>query len=200
MSATPDWKPSARERATRNEWEHLRATKLAGACRGCGDAGEHLHHLLPRAQGGADVAANLVPLCQLCHQTWHSHSRAWAIVAVNIRHSLSDEEAAYVRVTKGGWWLDRFYPLTTSSGEQLCAKCKRPRKPKPAALEPRRPRKRWQIRVPADAEDGADVLDALVDQARERLQDQLGLSETVDAYYVLVPVLASFLHDERRAA
>lgn len=198
QGARPDWKPSARERATRNEWEHLRGEKL-GPCRACGGAGQHLHHVVPRSVGGDDRSENLIPLCHICHETYH-RANDNGIVAGNIRGSLTNVEAAYVVAKRGKWWLDANYPEWRFEGEggALCAKCKRPRKP--VKREAARPRKRWQISVPADAEDGADVLDGLIDLARERLQEQLGHTEDVPAYYVLVPVLASFLHDERQAA
>lgn len=45
------------------------------ACRSCGEAcsrGEaDVHHLIPRAAGGADEAANLVTLCDGCHAAHH---------------------------------------------------------------------------------------------------------------------------------
>ena len=42
--------------------------------RGCGHTRHlHLHHLVPRAQGGANTPDNLVTLCAGCHHLWHEH-------------------------------------------------------------------------------------------------------------------------------
>jgi 5-methylcytosine-specific restriction endonuclease McrA len=58
---------TSRTVATRSEKERLRAAK-DGPCRICGaPPPNELHHLIPRARGGGDVEANLVPLCVVCH-------------------------------------------------------------------------------------------------------------------------------------
>src|SRR6266568_2259598 len=59
-------------------WREVRNIVLARdghVCRSCGDAcsrGEaDVHHLIPRAAGGVDEAANLITLCDGCHAAHH---------------------------------------------------------------------------------------------------------------------------------
>src|SRR2546425_959291 len=59
-------------------WREVRSVVLARdghVCRSCGDAcsrGEaDVHHLIPRAAGGVDEAANLITLCDGCHAAHH---------------------------------------------------------------------------------------------------------------------------------
>lgn len=67
---------------------------------------------------------------------------------------------------------------------------KKPRK----KLEAPRKRAVVSIRVPKDEqEDGADVLNKLIQQVRERLAPVLGLQDDCPAYYVLVPALNDWL-------
>ena len=61
-----------------HRWREVRAIVLARddhTCRSCGEKvaqGEaDVHHLIPRAAGGADEAANLVTLCDGCHAAHH---------------------------------------------------------------------------------------------------------------------------------
>lgn len=61
-------KPKAATRASSQQWERLREQCL-GPCIVCTSAGleqrleSSLHHVVPRGQGGADVACNLAPVC-----------------------------------------------------------------------------------------------------------------------------------------
>ena len=61
-----------------DQWRAIRAVVLARdshRCRACGDEcpqGEaDVHHLIPRAAGGADDPANLITLCDGCHAAHH---------------------------------------------------------------------------------------------------------------------------------
>lgn len=61
-----------------HRWREIRNIVLARdgyVCRSCGDAcppGEaDVHHLIPRAAGGGDEAANLITLCDGCHAAHH---------------------------------------------------------------------------------------------------------------------------------
>src|SRR3989454_4488618 len=61
-----------------SDWRSIRTVVLARdsrTCRACGDActaGEaDVHHLIPRAAGGVDDAANLITLCDGCHAAHH---------------------------------------------------------------------------------------------------------------------------------
>src|SRR6266567_7181995 len=68
--------PQAQVQAS--DWHSIRTVVLARdsrTCRACGDActeGEaDVHHLIPRAAGGVDDAANLITLCDGCHAAHH---------------------------------------------------------------------------------------------------------------------------------
>lgn len=69
------------------------------------------HHLVPRAQGGDDVAENLVPICPACHDDLeHAGGAIARKVRVALRARMLDEEVAYIVMRKGEGWLDRRYP------------------------------------------------------------------------------------------
>ena len=42
------------------------------SCPGCRRVARHVHHNIPRCQGGTDDPQNLVYLCQRCHVAHHS--------------------------------------------------------------------------------------------------------------------------------
>jgi 5-methylcytosine-specific restriction endonuclease McrA len=93
-------KPYRRKVASRKQWEIIRAEKL-GPCRVCTDPASNghdfgliqLYHLRPRAHGGDDVAANIVPLCPSCHGKVTRHDlRATALLMA----ALTDAERAYM--------------------------------------------------------------------------------------------------------
>jgi 5-methylcytosine-specific restriction endonuclease McrA len=48
-----------------------------GKCKDCGIEYEemHVHHLIPRKQGGKDEPKNLVTLCSSCHAKRHAKMR-----------------------------------------------------------------------------------------------------------------------------
>ena len=102
-AALPDPKPSPgprkryrRKVASRKQWAAICAEKLDGQqCRICGAAyrWSELHHLVARAQGGDDVAENMVPLCRGCHD---GITRRSAPLLKKLSESLNDEEYAYV--------------------------------------------------------------------------------------------------------
>jgi hypothetical protein len=74
-----------------------------------------------------------------------------------------------------------------SESEEPCPFCGQAKRRRPAASRaPGRRRKTWRVLVPADAEDGADILDALV----EDVGLTLGIDPAVSGrYYILLPVL-----------
>lgn len=187
----PDPKPERRFVANSQEWERIVFAK-AGPCRACDAPGEEFHHLVPRSQRGSDVPANVIPLCRDCHRTWTDRGAGWEGVAAAIRCSLTPLEAGYAQAVKGRAWLDRMYP---AGDRTLCSRCKRPVKDTSKA-EPARKRKRWVIAVPDDAEDGADVLDTLVEEARK----DLGRDEGTPAYFVLVDALHFYLTSAKQKA
>ena len=90
-----------------DQWRAVRAVVLARdahACRDCGEAcsqGEaDVHHLIPRAAGGADEPANLITLCDGCHAAHHPNLQGtlarrmierWALTVAKVldyRHEL----------------------------------------------------------------------------------------------------------------
>ena len=40
--------------------------------KGCKRAARHIHHIVPRCEGGTDESSNLIHLCQKCHTAHHS--------------------------------------------------------------------------------------------------------------------------------
>ena len=89
-------------------WREVRAIVLARdnrRCKGCGElcpAGEaDVHHLVPRAAGGADDPANLITLCDGCHAARHPNLQGTLARRVIERWGL--------RLAK---WLDRRGELT----------------------------------------------------------------------------------------
>lgn len=103
-----DPKPEKRIKATKAEWEALRAEKL-GPCRLCGEPNTTLHHIVPRSLRGSDVAANLVSLCGSGTTGHHGMVEArdpWACSLLGQR--LTDSEAAYVVGVKGATFLHRY--------------------------------------------------------------------------------------------
>lgn len=79
----------------------------------------------------------------------------------------------------------------TPPGE-VCSDCGRR---VPVAKEDKTPRKRTQlnIAVPADAENGEEVLRTLIGACRERLQGPLGYGVDTPPYYILSAVLSDWL-------
>jgi 5-methylcytosine-specific restriction endonuclease McrA len=107
-----------RKRATSREWATLRAEKF-GACRTCPPpwkpnggrviAPTELHHVVSRARGGDDVAANLVPLCRDCHACVTAEN---AVTRAALAASLTDSERAYVVGKLGEDGLARLFGAT----------------------------------------------------------------------------------------
>ena len=87
-----------RKVATKKGWERITAQKM-GPCRVCVSR-EHvqLHHLVFRGHFGDDLADNIVPVCDLCHQALHERR---AQIARLLLTRLSDAEYSYM-VTRGG--------------------------------------------------------------------------------------------------
>lgn len=191
MSA-PDPKPDARHVATRDEWEAICDLK-DGPCRiGSGSYWVDHAHLVPRAQGGDDIADNIIPLGHEAHMLYHDRGKGWEHVAHMIRASLTHAEKGYVLHKKGYQWLDEHYPSVDI--DPLCAKCRKPLRPqKPGGLEKPRPRKTLTIRVPDDAENGSVIFKELVAACGESLSKALGYSGDAPPYYVLAAVMAFYL-------
>jgi 5-methylcytosine-specific restriction endonuclease McrA len=89
-----------RHKATKDEWARIVKAKQ-GPCRVCvrpTSNGSYwgkieLHHIVPRSQGGDDVADNIVPLCGSCHILVTDRR---GTVLTRLEQSLTDSEYAYV--------------------------------------------------------------------------------------------------------
>jgi len=109
MSGPPDPKSRSLARGERRyrrkvaspkQWQAIIDAK-GGPCRICNDPASngrvhghvHFHHVVARAHGGDDVAANIVPLCGDCHGRVTRHERA---ACVALAAALTDAEYAYV--------------------------------------------------------------------------------------------------------
>lgn len=101
-------KPPTRRKASADRWAKIRDAKT-GPCRVClGDVGIQLHHLVPRAQQGADTESNIVPLCRVCHdRVTRRHREACA----TLRRNLTDAEYAYACERLGEDLFERYYPV-----------------------------------------------------------------------------------------
>ncbi len=76
-----------------------------GPCRICGKLPPNeLHHLISRAQGGADTEANLVPLCQTDHAFIEARD---PIAGMILASSLTDEEYSYAVYHYGEGFFER---------------------------------------------------------------------------------------------
>jgi 5-methylcytosine-specific restriction endonuclease McrA len=105
-----------RKVASPKQWQAISAAKV-GPCRVCGDPGKNgrmygriqLHHVVPREDGGDDVADNIVPLCPDCHQlvTGRAAPECRVLVA-----ELTDAEYTYaVEKAEEQVW-ERVYGIT----------------------------------------------------------------------------------------
>lgn len=194
----PDFKPVQRVDASRDEWARI-VNEKHGPCRVTGEVKNvDMAHYVARSQRGDDVPDNVFPLRHDLHMLWHDRGKGWEEIAHAIRHAMTPAEKRYVIAKKSRFWLDKNYP---AGDADLCASC---RKPKNAVtrLEPAARRKRWSILVPADGEDGAAVLDALVDACAAELLEDLGYEDGTPRYFPLCAVLTDWLQSRqvRRAA
>jgi 5-methylcytosine-specific restriction endonuclease McrA len=102
-------KPKGRRKAGAARWQEIREKKL-GPCRVCAGvaANVQLHHLVPRAQLGADTEANLVPLCPICHDRV---TRREPVACATLRVNLRDDEYAYACEKLGESLFEAYYPV-----------------------------------------------------------------------------------------
>jgi 5-methylcytosine-specific restriction endonuclease McrA len=110
-------KVRGRQKANKKRWEQIRAAK-DGPCRICGGAPPNeLHHLVPRAMGGDDRNANLVPLCHDCHRKVTNYDRqACATLRANLittasRKPEDGDEYAYAVDMLGESRFEARYPV-----------------------------------------------------------------------------------------
>jgi len=89
-------------------WQSIISEKK-GPCRVCGSNGQvEFHHLVPRAIGGHDVRANIVPLCSGCHRAVTGYDKA---ACAKLRESLTDDEYAYAVDVLGEARFETRFPV-----------------------------------------------------------------------------------------
>lgn len=131
----------------------------------------HKHHRKRRSQGGTDDPSNILKVTPEIHDWIHANPQeaydlGWLV------HSYEEPEEVVV-----------CFP------ENL--KMKPPKKAKP---ETPRTKVTVTIKVPKDEqEDGAEVLQTLIEECRKELVGEMGWQENVPAYFVLSAVLANWL-------
>jgi hypothetical protein len=86
----------------------------------------------------------------------------------------------------------RTRPSSPPEPGDICPACER-RVPIPREDATPRRRQQWNVSVPADAENGKEVLTTLTAACRERLQDVLGHDIDTPPYYTLVAVMHDWL-------
>ena len=89
-------------------WQRIIDAK-SGPCRVCGSAGPvEFHHVVPRAIGGSDTPANIVPLCSGCHQRVTERDKD---ACTALRRSFTDAEYAYANEKLGEDRFEARYPV-----------------------------------------------------------------------------------------
>ncbi len=92
--------------ASPKQWQAIQEAKQ-GPCRCCqSPPPNELHHALSRAQGGSDVADNIVPVCSHCHRLVEART-PWA--CETLCASFTDAEYAFLVETAGEDVFERRY-------------------------------------------------------------------------------------------
>lgn len=107
-----------RKVASPKQWQAIIAAK-SGPCRVCLDPTNNghdfgrveFHHIVSRQDGGSDVAENIVPLHQDCHDRVTRRVQ-WACTALML--TLLDEEYAYMCQVGGESYAERAYGVVYS--------------------------------------------------------------------------------------
>lgn len=191
---------------------------------GCESQVDHGHHIFRRsALAGAffwvrlpdgQVVGNLTGLCWRHHEgitgkrwghshwiQWRNGEYLWGTIRLGVEVPNWDTDFIPVGPLDpqppAPDLLDAPQPTERSEPDR-CPECgqQKRRSGSPAISTPGAPRRRksWIVKVPDDHEDGADVLDVLVDD----LAPLLGIDPTASGrYHVLVPVLVYAHQDER---
>lgn len=188
---------------------------------GCRRTVDHVHHLVRRSAHGRPrswirlsdkrVVGNLVGLCHQHHHDLtspiggHRNAIRWIFGRFWWCKVISDG--------RGGVDYDPLDPLDPQpptpeslrgsateedEGADVCPTCGRTtREARPAGGmpgEPARPRKTWTVTVPADSEDGAEVLDTLVDD----LAPVLGYESSPHLRYFTLARVLVFAQQSKR--
>ena len=135
----------------------------------------HRHHRKRRSQGGDDTPTNVIAIPDELHAWIHENPEKAYQLGLLVR---STDDPAEIEITL--------------PPDLVTLKKTRVKKERPAA----KPRNRVTIgiHVPKDErEDGAGILDDLIDQSRDILAPLLGWEDDVPPYFVLVAVLHDWL-------
>jgi hypothetical protein len=148
---------------------------------------------------GTTVIRNVVGLC------WHHHEDVTGVVGKGhrawIRWVPEDETFHWLENDGYDRWIsigtlslpapsEAAAPIPPGREAERCPTCGRPTRHEHEHHEPqpKRPRKTWTVRVPDDNEDGAAILDELV----EIIAESIGAEDFTSAlkrYHVLAPAL-----------
>jgi hypothetical protein len=188
---------------------------------GCGKISEHAHHLWRRSKlgkpyawvevretehGEPQVIGNLTGLCVEHHDDVTVH-RAWIkwIDGVFYWGDNVGTDPAFP-VFRAVAPLDPQPPTPetldvsqpdSQDESDVCPTCgqHKVRRRSPDAAGERRPRKSWVVKVPDDAEDGAAILDAFVDD----LAPVLGFDPAASARYFVINAAFVYVEQDRHA-
>jgi hypothetical protein len=133
--------------------------------------GYHAHHRQLR-RGGDDSPSNLLYVSAVLHEWIQTHP---------------------AEARELGWIVSQYEDpseVVVTIPDELPTPKKSRKKP-----DPTRPKTRFLVHAPADAENGVEVLTTLMDAAREKLVKELNWKDDVGAYFVLVAVLHDWLTD-----
>lgn len=188
---------------------------------GCNRVTEHAHHLWRRSKWGGGfnwveiretedepglIVGNLTGLCvEHHHQVTVQETWIKFIDGVFVWGDNVGEEGVPIFRAVGPLdpqpptpdRLDVSQPDHETESEDLCPTCgqhKRRRSPTSPPGE-RRPSKSWVVKVPADAEDGASILNAFI----EDLAPLLGYDPTATARYYVVNAALVYVEQDRHA-
>ena len=188
-------------------------------CRlGCGRVAVHKHHRKLRSQGGDNSPENLIDVCLECHEwihrnpeisyelgllvkSWQDPAEVEIIDAPNLGLKglvpLERLQNESTQLTVDGNEVPHKHVVNEDGSEEECPRCHGKgrvlKKSKPLAGEETGPRQKtvWGIRVPKEnREDGAEVLDGLMNIASDKLSE--AGHEKGWGYRTLVMVLSWF--------
>ena len=175
----------------------------------CGKFADHAHHMWRRSRLGGEypwveidgwIVANKVGVCAACHDhltdermsiRLDGRQFSWCIVSGS--KTTGDQTHNPVGLIEPQpptpELLATLAPDRETGSDEGCPFCGQLKRRRPRTGALGRRRKTWLVKVPEDAEeDGAEVLDALIDNLAPLIPN--ADASTVGRYYILVPVLA----------
>lgn len=169
-----------------------------------------MHHIVRRSYAGnltwveidGKVLPNVCGLCRPCHErittnksaiVWRNGEYCWQNGRLDNEWIPLDPLPPHMPIDK-----PEVFPEPRTFSARVCPTCERPLpKPKSDKPEEKRPRRTWSVTVPKDErENGAEVLDVLIEEVRTELGKAglpYGEADSVK-YFVLSTALALFVH------